>query len=73
MYRENKNTVEEISRYLQRLIKLTNIRKAQIILDQAILNLNSFEFKDMVTIYEVALVVQKIEMVMRIINVIENM
>ena len=38
----------------------------------AILNLNSFEFKDMVTIYEVALVVQKIEMVMRIINVIEK-
>ena len=51
---------------------LQTLEKYKSVLDQAILNLNSFEFKDMVTIYEVALVVQKIEMVMRIITVIEK-
>ena len=51
---------------------IQTLEKYKSVLDQAILNLNSFEFKDMVTIYEVALVVQKIEMVMRIITVIEK-
>ena len=36
------------------------------------INLNALEFKDLVTIYDVAIVVQKMEMVMRIIDIIEK-
>ena len=70
---EQKYVVEEISKIFTKANQaLQTLEKYKSVLDQAILNLNSFEFKDMVTIYEVALVVQKIEMVMRIINVIEK-
>ncbi len=70
---EQKYVVEEISKIFTKANQaLQTLEKYKSVLEQAILNLNSFEFKDMVTIYEVALVVQKIEMVMRIINVIEK-
>ena len=70
---EQKYVVEEISKIFTKANQaLQTLEKYKSVLDQAILNLNSFEFKDMVTIYEVALVVQKIEMVMRIITVIEK-
>lgn len=41
-------------------------------MDEAIINLNALEFNDLVTIYDVAIVIQKIEMVMRITNIIEK-
>lgn len=70
---EQKYVVEEISKIFTKANQaLQTLEKYKSVLDQAILNLNSFEFKDMVTIYEVALVVQKIEMVMRIITIIEK-
>ena len=66
---EQKYVVEEISKIFTKANQaLQTLEKYKSVLDQAILNLNSFEF----TIYEVALVVQKIEMVMRIITVIEK-
>ena len=42
------------------------------VLDQAITNLNALEFNDLVTIYDVALVMQKMEMVMRVTSIIEK-
>ncbi len=41
-------------------------------MDQAITNLNALEFNDLVTIYDVALVMQKMEMVMRVTSIIEK-
>ena len=41
-------------------------------MDEAIINLNALEFNDLVTIYDVAIVIQKMEMVMRITNIIEK-
>ena len=41
-------------------------------MDQVIASLNTLEFNDLVTVYDVALVMQKIEMVMRVTNIIEK-
>lgn len=51
---------------------LQTLEKYKSVLDEAMINLNALEFKDLVTLYDVALVVQKIEMVMRVTNIIEK-
>jgi diadenylate cyclase len=48
------------------------LEKYKIALDEAIANLSSLEFEDLVTIYDVALAVQRSEMVMRIVYEIER-
>ena len=55
-----------MGRSLQKLIKHTTLEKYKAVLDGASNNLNALEFKDLVTIYDVALVIQKMEMVMRV-------
>ena len=45
-------------------------KKILFIIDEV--ELKYFEFNDLVTIYDVAIVIQKIEMVMRITNIIEK-
>ena len=51
---------------------LQTLEKYKVVLDQAIINLNALEFKDLVTLYDVAIVIQKMEMVMRIVDIIEK-
>jgi diadenylate cyclase len=74
VYRGDKKYVlEEISKIFTKANQaLQTLEKYKIVLDQAVTNLNALEFNDLVTIYDVALVVQKIEMVMRITNIIEK-
>lgn len=70
---EQKYVLEEISKIFTKANQaLQTLEKYKIVLDQAVINLNALEFNDLVTIYDVALVVQKIEMVMRITNIIEK-
>ena len=70
---DQKYVLEEISKIFTKANQaLQTLEKYKIVLDQAITNLNALEFNDLVTIYDVALVVQKIEMVMRITNIIEK-
>ena len=70
---EKKYVVEEISKIFTKANQaLQTLEKYKSVLDEAIVNLNALEFKDLVTIYDVALVVQKIEMVMRITNIIDK-
>ena len=68
-----KYVVEEISKIFTKANQaIQTLEKYKAVLDQAVMSLNALEFKDMVTIYDVALVIQKMEMVMRITNIIEN-
>jgi len=70
---DQKYVLEEISKIFTKANQaLQTLEKYKIVLDQAVINLNALEFNDLVTIYDVALVVQKIEMVMRITNIIEK-
>ena len=70
---DQKYVLEEISKIFTKVNQaLQTLEKYKIVLDQAVTNLNALEFNDLVTIYDVALVVQKIEMVMRITNIIEK-
>ena len=70
---DQKYVLEEISKIFTKANQaLQTLEKYKIVLDQAVTNLNALEFNDLVTIYDVALVVQKIEMVMRITNIIEK-
>ena len=68
-----KYVIEEISKIFTKANQaIQTLEKYKAVLDQAVINLNALEFKDLVTIYDVALVIQKMEMVMRITNIIEN-
>lgn len=68
-----KYVVEEISKIFTKANQaLQTLEKYKSVLDQAIINLNALEFNDLVTIYDVALAIQKMEMVMRITNIIEK-
>ena len=70
---EHKYVVEEISKIFTKANQaIQTLEKYKAVLDQAVMSLNALEFKDMVTIYDVALVIQKMEMVMRITNIIES-
>ncbi|HSQ90394.1 DNA integrity scanning diadenylate cyclase DisA [Romboutsia sp.] len=70
---DQKYILEEISKIFTKANQaLQTLEKYKSVLDQAVINLNALEFNDLVTIYDVALVIQKIEMVMRITNIIEK-
>lgn len=70
---EQRYVVEEISKIFTKANQaLQTLEKYKSVLDQAVINLNALEFNDLVTIYDVSLVVQKMEMVMRITNIIEK-
>ena len=65
--------LEDISKILTKANQaLQTLEKYKSVLDEAIINLNALEFNDLVTIYDVAIVIQKMEMVMRITNIIEK-
>lgn len=70
---EQRYVVEEISKIFTKANQaLQTLEKYKSVLDQSVINLNALEFNDLVTIYDVSLVVQKMEMVMRITNIIEK-
>lgn len=70
---DKKYVVEDISKIFTKANQaLQTLEKYKTVLDQAIINLNALEFNDLVTIYDVALAMQKIEMVMRVTNIIEK-
>ena len=65
---DKKYALEDISKILTKANQaLQTLEKYKSVLDEAIINLNA-----LVTIYDVAIVIQKIEMVMRITNIIEK-
>ncbi len=74
VYRGNeKYVVEDISKIFTKANQaIQTLEKYKTVLDQAITNLNALEFNDLVTIYDVALVMQKMEMVMRVTSIIEK-
>ena len=70
---EKKYVLEEISKIFTKANQaLQTLEKYKAVLDEAIINLNALEFNDFVTIYDVAVVLQKMEMVMRVTNIIEK-
>ncbi len=70
---DKKYVVEDISKIFTKANQaLQTLEKYKSVLDQAMFSLNALEFRDMVTLYDVVLVVQKIEMVMRVTNIIEK-
>ncbi|SJU56103.1 DNA integrity scanning protein DisA [Clostridioides difficile] len=74
VYRGNeKYVVEDISKIFTKANQaIQTLEKYKTVLDQAVTNLNALEFNDLVTIYDVALVMQKMEMVMRVTSIIEK-
>ena len=70
---DKKYVIEDISKIFTKAnLALQTLEKYKAVLDQAIISLTALEFKDLVTLYDVILVVQKIEMVMRVTNIIEK-
>ena len=70
---DKKYVIEDISKIFTKANQaLQTLEKYKSVLDQAIISLTALEFKDLVTLYDVVLVVQKIEMVMRVTNIIEK-
>lgn len=70
---DKKYILEEISKIFTKANQaLQTLEKYKSVLDQSVINLNALEFNDLVTIYDVALVIQKMEMVMRVTNIIEK-
>ncbi|MFR3072473.1 MAG: DNA integrity scanning diadenylate cyclase DisA, partial [Paeniclostridium sp.] len=68
---DKKYVIDDISKIFTKANQaLQTLEKYKSVLDQAIISLNALEFKDLVTLYDVVLVVQKIEMVMRVTNII---
>lgn len=51
---------------------IQTLEKYKISLDEAIINLSSLEFEDLVTVYDVAVAIQRSEMVMRVVYEIER-
>ena len=70
---DKKYVLEEISKIFTKANQaLQTLEKYKSVLDQSVINLNALEFNDLVTIYDVSLVIQKMEMVMRVTNIIEK-
>ena len=70
---DHKYVVEEISEVFSKANQaLQTLQKYKDVLDKAIYNLNSLEFNDLVTIYDVIVVVQSMERVMRVAQIIEG-
>ncbi|WP_315168332.1 DNA integrity scanning diadenylate cyclase DisA [Metaclostridioides mangenotii] len=74
IYRGNhKYEIEDISKIFTKVNQaIQTLEKYKSVLDQVIANLNTLEFNNLVTVYDVALVMQKIELVMRVTNIIEK-
>lgn len=51
---------------------IQTLEKYKVVLDQAMISLSALELEDLVTLYDVCLVIQRTEMVMRIANEIEK-
>ena len=51
---------------------IQTLEKYKAVLDQAMINLSALEFEDLVTLYDVAIVIQRLEMVLRIVEEIEK-
>lgn len=51
---------------------IQTLEKYKSVLDQAMINLSALEFEDLVTVYDVATVIQRTEMVMKIVHEIEK-
>ncbi len=51
---------------------IQTLEKYKSVLDQATINLSALEFEDLVTVYDVAAVIQRTEMVIKIVNEIEK-
>ncbi len=70
---EQKYVLQEISKILTKANQaLQTLEKYKSVLDKEMISLNALEFNDLVTIYDVSVVLQKMEMVMRITNIIEK-
>ncbi|MGL5641096.1 MAG: DNA integrity scanning diadenylate cyclase DisA [Paraclostridium sp.] len=70
---DKKYVIDDISKIFTKANQaLQTLEKYKSVLDQAIISLTALEFKDLVTLYDVVLVVQKIELVMRVTNIIEK-
>ena len=70
---DQKYALEEISKIFTKANQaIQTLEKYKAVLDQAVASLNALEFNDLVTIYDVAIVLQKMEMVMRITSIIEK-
>lgn len=68
-----KHIVEDISDLFTKSFQaLQSLEKAKLSQEQAILNLNALEFSDMVTIYDVVFVMSKVEMVLRITDIMDR-
>ncbi|WFD10351.1 DNA integrity scanning diadenylate cyclase DisA [Tepidibacter hydrothermalis] len=69
----SKYVIQETSKILTKANQaIQTLEKYKSVLDQAMINLSALEFEDLVTLYDVATVVQRTEMVMRIVTEIEH-
>ncbi|SHK21151.1 DNA integrity scanning diadenylate cyclase DisA [Tepidibacter formicigenes] len=69
----SKYVIQETSKILTKANQaIQTLEKYKSVLDQAMINLSALEFEDLVTLYDVATVVQRTEMVMRIVGEVEQ-
>ncbi|KXZ38943.1 diadenylate cyclase [Alkalithermobacter thermoalcaliphilus JW-YL-7 = DSM 7308] len=69
----SKYVLQETSKILAKANQaIQTLEKYKAVLDQAMINLSALEFEDLVTLYDVATVIQRIEMVLRIVNEVEK-
>ncbi|OPJ54933.1 DNA integrity scanning diadenylate cyclase DisA [Alkalithermobacter paradoxus] len=69
----SKYVIQETSKILAKANQaIQTLEKYKAVLDQAMINLSALEFEDLVTLYDVATVIQRIEMVLRIVNEVEK-
>ncbi len=69
----SKYVIQDTSKILTKANQaIQTLEKYKAVLDQAMINLSALEFEDLVTLYDVAIVVQRTEMVMRIVTEIEK-
>ena len=68
-----KYIIEDTSKILTKANQaVQTLEKYKIVLDQFLTNLSALEFEELVTLYDVVMVVQKIEMLMRVVNELER-
>lgn len=74
LYQGNtKYIVQDTGRILTKANQaIQTLEKYKVVLDQAMSNLSALEFEDLVTLYDVVIVLQRTEMVMRIVKEIER-
>lgn len=70
---DEKYIIEDTSKILTKANQaVQTLEKYKIVLDQFLTNLSALEFEELVTLYDVVMVVQKIEMLMRVVNELER-